>query len=121
MTQGSVLVVTLGWRLRMAMERAEITRTEMAERLGVHPATITRWTHDEGEPPRQIYVERWAEVTGVQLDLLIGPDVELDPRSRAQGGERASTATVRPIRRRTTDNGQESSRDNCRYADAEAA
>lgn len=103
MTEGTALVVTRGWRLRMAMERAGITRNGMAALLGVHPTTITRWTHDEGEPPRLIYMERWAEITGVDLDLLTGPDVELDPQMRGQTGGRASTATVQPMRRRRGD------------------
>jgi len=64
--------ITLGWRLRISMEEAGIKRDEMALRMGVTKATITRWTHDIGSPPRAIYLERWAEVTGVPLAWLTG-------------------------------------------------
>ena len=57
--------LTLGWRLRMAMEDAEVTRAEMAEQLGVDPATITRWSHDKGQPPKRAYLLQWALVTNV--------------------------------------------------------
>ncbi|MCW2900026.1 MAG: family transcriptional regulator [Streptosporangiaceae bacterium] len=56
----------------MSMENAGIKRDEMAERMGVTRATITRWTHDIGSPPRVIYLERWADVTGVPLGWLRG-------------------------------------------------
>lgn len=69
-TQTNVPAVTLGWRLRMSMEFAGLKADEMAARLHVHRGTITRWTHDIGSPPKAIYIERWAELTGVPLDWL---------------------------------------------------
>lgn len=64
--------VTLGWRMRMAMEHAGIKRDQMAARMGVTPGTVTRWSHDIGSPPRAIYLEKWAEITGVPLAWLTG-------------------------------------------------
>lgn len=65
--------VTLGWRLRMAMEKAGLSREYMAARLGVRPGTITRWTHDES-PVRYVYLERWADLCDVPLPWLVsGP------------------------------------------------
>lgn len=66
--------ITLGWRLRMSLERAGIKADDMAKRLGVHRGTVTRWTHDIGAQPRGIYLERWAEITEVPLAWLKGPD-----------------------------------------------
>lgn len=66
--------VTLGWRLRMSLEHAGIEIGEMAARLDVHRGTITRWAHDVGRPPRLVYLEKWAEITGVRLDWLRGSD-----------------------------------------------
>lgn len=77
--QTKVPAVTLGWRLRIAMEFADIKADEMAARLHVHRGTITRWTHDVGSAPRGIYIERWAELTGVPLDWLLGPDTSASP------------------------------------------
>lgn len=73
--------VTLGWRLRMAMEQGDLEAKEMADLLGVHRGTITRWTHDIGKPPRPIYLERWADVCQVSYVWLVGGDT-----SQAQGG-----------------------------------
>ena len=65
----SVPAVTLGWRLRMAMEHAKINRDEMAAHFGVHPSAITRWTHDNGSP-RKSELRDWAELCGVSLVWL---------------------------------------------------
>ena len=64
--------ITLGWRLRMAMERADLKAEQMAIELGVHRGTITRWTHDIGKPPRPIYLERWAALCNVRYEWLAG-------------------------------------------------
>lgn len=64
--------ITLGWRLRIAMERANLKAEYMAEELGVHRGTITRWTHDIGRPPRPIYLRHWAELCGVRFEWLAG-------------------------------------------------
>lgn len=64
--------LTLGWRLRMAMERANLKAEDMAEQLGVHRGTISRWAHDIGKPPRAIYLQRWAELCQVRYEWLAG-------------------------------------------------
>ena len=64
--------ITLGWRLRIAMEHASIKADDMAAQLGVHRGTITRWTHDIGAAPRPVYLEKWASLCGVSLDWLAG-------------------------------------------------
>lgn len=62
--------LTLGWRLRMAMESAHLKAEDMADMLGVHRGTITRWTHDVGSPPKRIYLERWASLCQVRYEWL---------------------------------------------------
>src|SRR5690349_4653561 len=64
--------VTLGWRLRMALEFAGIKADDMARELGVHRGTITRWTHDVGAAPRGIYLRQWAELCEVPFTWLAG-------------------------------------------------
>ena len=64
--------ITLGWRLRIAMEHAGLKAEDMARELDVHRGTITRWTHDVGAAPRGIYVRQWAELTGVPFAWLVG-------------------------------------------------
>lgn len=72
--------LTLGWRLKMAAEFAEVSREELAADLEVHPATITRWFKDKGAPPRTPFIRRIALRCGVSYDWLVtgiapvGPD-----------------------------------------------
>jgi transcriptional regulator with XRE-family HTH domain len=62
--QQAVPPLTLGWRLRMSLENAGIQVSEMADNIESHRTTLTRWLHDEIVPKR-IYLEKWAELTGV--------------------------------------------------------
>lgn len=55
--------LTLGWRLRMSLEHARMTREQMAEILGVDASTISRWTHDRGKAPRRGMLLQWASAT----------------------------------------------------------
>jgi transcriptional regulator with XRE-family HTH domain len=83
--------VTLGWRLRIALEAADIKADEMARILDVHRGTITRWTHDIGRPPRRVYLEKWAEITGVSYAWLAG-----DAAESALAGTPANSQRTRP-------------------------
>lgn len=74
----------------MAMEHAGIKADDMAHTLGVHRGTVTRWTHDVGAQPRRIYLERWSELTGVDLAWLLG---EYGARRAADNRQDASRDT----------------------------
>lgn len=65
---GRVPTLTLGWRLRIALD--PMSSLEMARLLGVHRATLTRWMSDVGAPPRAAYVRQWALITGVDYGWL---------------------------------------------------
>lgn len=65
-TDQQVPPLTLGWRLRMSLENAGIPVHEMADMIESHRTTLTRWLHDEIVPKR-IYLEKWAELTGVPM------------------------------------------------------
>lgn len=91
--------ITLGWRLRIAMEHAGLKSEDMARELDVHRGTITRWTHDVGAAPRGIYLRQWAELCGVPFGWLVGE----------------------PGFRRASDSSQGSGRDTRDYADAALA
>lgn len=73
--------ITLGWRLRIAMEHAGIKAEQMAVELGVHRGTLTRWTHGVGAEPRAIYLKQWAELCNVPYAWLVG-DLYEDPTKR---------------------------------------
>lgn len=68
MTHGRIPALTLGWRLQMAL--GEISAQEMADNLGVSRATVSRWMHDKGAPPRRAYIAQWAMATGVPVEWL---------------------------------------------------
>lgn len=78
--------VTLGWRLRMAMEMADRRAEDMAEELGVHRGTISRWTHDIGKPPRPIYLRHWADLCGVKYEWLAGEHARPTVAAGVSGG-----------------------------------
>lgn len=65
---------TLGWRLQRSLAFAEMRAEEMADELGVVRATISRWMHDRGAPPRTIYIRQWALRTGVPYGWLTNGD-----------------------------------------------
>jgi transcriptional regulator with XRE-family HTH domain len=78
--------LTLGWRLRMAMERSGLDQSEWAEYLGVNRTTITRWTHDKG-PVARGHLIAISLRTGVPIEWIetgTGPQT-----SNPGGGQRA--------------------------------
>jgi transcriptional regulator with XRE-family HTH domain len=62
--------LTLGWRLRMALETSGISREAIAKEFGVDPKTISRWTHEVGAPPKRVVILQWAILTGVSAEWL---------------------------------------------------
>lgn len=64
-------ILTLGWRLQMAMARGGRSREYMAARCGVAPGTITRWLHDQGvRPPRKGDLQIFADEGRVPIGWL---------------------------------------------------
>lgn len=70
MTTTTVPPLTIRWRLKMALDHGEISAQTMADELGVHRATLTRWMNVDGVPIRAIYLKQWAIRTGVDYDWL---------------------------------------------------
>lgn len=61
--------LTLGWRLRMAMEHAGMTALDIASEMEIDRTTVARWIHDETVPKR-IYLRAWADRCGVSYTWL---------------------------------------------------
>lgn len=83
-------VLELRDRLRIARDRADIGVARMAEIFRISRTTVSNW--EAGRTiPRSIEIEKWADVTGVDLEWL---DPDHDVRSRcsdtAAGSEAAS-------------------------------
>ena len=66
-TDRSVPPLTLGWRLRMALESSDLSQEDMAELVESHRTTLTRWMHDEIIPKR-LYLRIWADATDVPFE-----------------------------------------------------
>lgn len=68
--ESGVPQLTLGWRIRLALDYGGISREKMAATLGVHPSSITRWSHDKGDAPKRGFLLQVAAATGVNPDWL---------------------------------------------------
>jgi transcriptional regulator with XRE-family HTH domain len=67
---GSIPNLTLGWRLRMSLDYANISVQQMATQLGVSRATLSRWMADKGERPKRAYLSQWSLATGVPYEWI---------------------------------------------------
>src|SRR5690606_20591044 len=45
---------TIGWRLKRALDFADLSAQEMATELGVHVGTVSRWMNDRETPRRAV-------------------------------------------------------------------
>lgn len=69
--------VTLGWRLQMALAKVDMQSADMADELGVHRATVSRWMNERGAPPKTAYIKQWAIRCGVDYEWLATGLVDL--------------------------------------------
>jgi transcriptional regulator with XRE-family HTH domain len=74
-----VPALTLGWRLKMSMDAAGLSRKDMAREMDVTESTISRWTNDGGKPPKRPNLVLWSQVTRVPLAWLEHGAVVEDP------------------------------------------
>lgn len=94
---GEIPEWTLGWKLKRALNYAELSAQDMAAELGVHVATVSRWMNDR-ESPRRAYLMAWALRCGVPFGWLTG-DEELprvDSNHQPAGWLTDSTPNVPP-------------------------
>lgn len=96
--------VTLGWRIRMALEHADIKVNVMADEIGVARTTLGRWMHDGGAPPRDGFVKLIALRTGVPYEWIkYGvEDPETGPDLRSKHST-CTDAKVYELARRSAD------------------
>lgn len=69
-TGGRIPSLTLGRRLKLALDSSDVSAQDMAEALEVSRQTVSRWMKDRGARPRRVYVAHWALLTGVDPDWL---------------------------------------------------
>lgn len=69
---GTIPPLTLGWRLRMAIEHAGIPAGRLAEELSIDRGTLTRWMHDKYRRPiNPLFLRAIAERCGVPYEWLV--------------------------------------------------
>ncbi|MBI4914112.1 MAG: helix-turn-helix transcriptional regulator [Acidobacteria bacterium] len=61
--------MTLGTRIAHARDRNRLTQNELAERLGIHPMTLSKWERGE-QIPRRTTLLALGETLGVSVDWL---------------------------------------------------
>lgn len=99
---GAIPPLTLGRRLNIAMEFAEVSREQMANEIGVDPATVSRWTHDQFKrPPMRVALQAWARLCGVRESWLIDGQGDI-PTPPAFPSPVTESEEVAPVRRITT-------------------
>ena len=72
---------TLGDRLQVALDRAGVTVTEMALRLGVSRQTVGNYIAGRTNPKRAV-IEVWADFTGVYAEWLLTGRDDMIPADR---------------------------------------
>lgn len=69
--------LSLGKRMRVARQMAELDQAKIAEMLGVARTTVSTWERGETEPSASSFV-RWSQVTGQPLEWLAEGVVRLE-------------------------------------------
>ena len=77
--------LTLGLRLKMAMDWADYSNTDMATELGVSVSTVSRWMNDPNAVVSRGMIKAWADFSRCDFQWLLtgeqppdGGPVELD-------------------------------------------
>ena len=77
--------LTLGLRLKMALEWADHSNADVAAELGVSVSTVSRWMNNKDAPPPRGMIKAWADFTHCDFQWLLtgdqppdGGPVELD-------------------------------------------
>lgn len=74
---------TFDRRLIFFLERKNITRSELARRVGVKPSAVTAWVTKGGNTPEFGNIVKIASALGVDLSTFFGP-IEDEPAAAAE-------------------------------------
>lgn len=91
---GRIPAFTLGWRMRLALETADISVATVAIRLGYSRSTISRWLNDQ-DVPRTVVLDAWARETEVDKQWLeTGAGSPTSPEGLPAGETNAALAKL---------------------------
>lgn len=68
---GQVPPVTLGWRIQLALDYAQLKQDAVASKFEVSRKTVSRWCNDAGTPPKKFILNEIAVMCGVSPRWLI--------------------------------------------------
>ena len=68
---GQVPPVTLGWRIQLALDYAQLKQDVIASKFEVSRKTVSRWCNDAGTPPKRFILEQIALMCGVSQQWLV--------------------------------------------------
>lgn len=101
----NVPTITLGWRIKMAMDHGDVKSADLEERFEVSRGTISRWCRDVGQPPKKLFLNEIAVMCGVSSRWLIdGKDPHPDGPDgghmlpRLDSNQQPSDCPVVPLR-----------------------
>ena len=92
---GQVPPVTLGWRIQLALDYAQLKQDAIASKFEVSRKTVSRWCNDAGTPPKKFILNeiavmcevspRWL-IDGIAPDGHHPPEAPLENSSRGLSG-----------------------------------
>lgn len=95
---GQVPPVTLGWRIQLALDYADIKQEIIASKFEVSRKTVSRWCNDAGTPPKKFIMEQIAFMCGVSAQWLIDGTADGPQPPDGPGIVRADVAIPRRAR-----------------------
>ncbi len=83
----AVPVVTLGWRLQMALAAGGLKHKDLVDKFEVSRETVSRWCRDIGVPPKKFILNEIAVMCGVSARWLIDGESPNTPGPDGDGAE----------------------------------
>lgn len=88
--------ISLGSRVREAVDQSGLSREAVAEKVEISPATLFRWMSDTSKPNRPA-LRRLADAIGVRVDWLETGHGPMQAPHAGDGGGTTEDATAPPI------------------------
>lgn len=82
---------TLGWRIRRALDHADLDHSDVTAKFEVSRQTVSRWCRDDGPPPKKFILNEIAVMCRVSPRWLI------DGVSSKRPPDGGGSATDKPV------------------------
>lgn len=88
----------VGKKIKAAMIEADLSPKELAKKLGITQAAISRWIVGKGNP-KVSTLQKFAEATGKTLNYFFDNNNIGDNNTIAIGGQKANSAAIELLRK----------------------